>query len=121
VGGAHRLRLLERWPSVLFAVAAIFVAFRGAFGSALVLAALACAAWFVSPRLMHGRRAAPKNAVDPADAEARTTLGVGAQATEAEIRAAYRTKMAQAHPDRGGRHSDAARLTAARDRLLKKR
>lgn len=70
---------------------------------------------------MHGRRAAPKNAVDPADAEARTTLGVGAQATEAEIRAAYRTKMAQAHPDRGGRHSDAARLTAARDRLLKKR
>jgi hypothetical protein len=29
--------------------------------------------------------------------------------------------MARAHPDRGGRHADAARLTAARDFLLKKR
>jgi curved DNA-binding protein CbpA len=54
------------------------------------------------------------------DAEARAVLGVGSTATAAEIRAAYRSKMAHAHPDRGGAHADAARLTAARDRLLKK-
>jgi DnaJ-domain-containing protein 1 len=56
-----------------------------------------------------------------ADIEARQVLGVGANASESDIRSAYRTKMAPAHPDRGGAHNEAARLTAARDRLLKKR
>jgi len=54
-----------------------------------------------------------------ADAEARTILGVGTHATESDIRAAYRTKMRRAHPDQGGAHNEAARLAAARDRLLK--
>ena len=67
--------------------------------------------------------AAPRQRVQapPGEAEARAILGVGPAATEAEIRQAYREKMARAHPDRGGRHADAARLTAARDFLLKKR
>jgi hypothetical protein len=120
IGGAHRKRLLERWPAVLLAVAAIFLSFRGAFSSALLLGAFAALAWFVAPRLMQGRRSTQKNAVDPADIQARALLGVGPSATEAEIRAAYRAKMAQAHPDRGGKHADAAKLTAARDRLLRK-
>ena len=48
-------------------------------------------------------------------------LGLPRDATPDEIRAAYRMKMASAHPDRGGSHNEAARLTAARDRLLKKK
>jgi DnaJ-domain-containing protein 1 len=64
------------------------------------------------------RRPAPP---DPAEAEARAILGVGPDADEAEIRQAYRARMARAHPDRGGGHAAAARLTAARDRLLKKK
>ena len=57
-------------------------------------------------------------APDARDIEARRILGVGPNAAVDEIRAAYRAKMAQAHPDRGGNHADAARLTEARDRLL---
>jgi curved DNA-binding protein CbpA len=57
----------------------------------------------------------------PEDLAARRVLGVAPNATPAEIRQAYRTKMAQAHPDRGGSHNEAARLTAARDRLLRKK
>jgi len=48
-------------------------------------------------------------------------LGVRQGASESEIRSAFRSRIAQAHPDRGGKHADAARLVAARDRLLRKR
>lgn len=44
-----------------------------------------------------------------------TVLGVGMQATRAEIEAAYRAKAREAHPDTGGSDSAMARLNAARD------
>ena len=52
--------------------------------------------------------------------EARALLGVPADADEATIRSAWRRLMARAHPDQGGTGGLAARLNAARDRLLRK-
>ena len=52
--------------------------------------------------------------------EARSILGVGPQASEAEIRAAYAHLIRIVHPDRGGASGLAAQLNLARDRLLKR-
>lgn len=52
--------------------------------------------------------------------EARAILGVGPNATEAEIREAHSRLMRVAHPDKGGTSGLAAQLNAARDRLLKR-
>lgn len=53
-------------------------------------------------------------------AEARAQLGVNETATAAQIEAAYRRLMLRAHPDQGGTNALAAKLTAARDLLIKK-
>lgn len=55
------------------------------------------------------------------ETEARSVLGVGAEASIDQIQAAYRARMRTAHPDRGGDAAAAKRLNAARDRLLKRR
>jgi DnaJ-domain-containing protein 1 len=119
LGAAQRAALLARWPAVLLALAALFTLSRGGWRAGLVLGVLAALAWLFWPAL-----AAPKIPAsapeDPADAEARAILGVSPQAGESEIRRAYRTRMAKAHPDQGGGHAEAARLTAARDRLLRR-
>ena len=54
------------------------------------------------------------------DVEARSILGVGADATPEAINAAWRRLMGRAHPDQGGTEGLAARPKAARDRLLRK-
>ena len=121
LGGSYRAELLKRWPTVAFAGAALLAVVRGAIWPAIAFAALAALSWTWWPAIERSlRKPAPKTAApDPADTEARAILGVGPTATSSEIRAAYRTKMAHAHPDRGGSHAEAARLTAARDQLLK--
>jgi hypothetical protein len=115
VGGARRAELLRHWPSVLLAVSAALALSRGAYpiGVALAVAAVLAWRWPISRRL-----GATQQSIDLA--EARRVLGVGEAATAAEIRAAFRSKMHSAHPDRGGSHAEAARLVAARDRLLKR-
>ncbi len=80
-------------------------------GVALVGAAL----WLtVSSRI----RSVPGKRESLGDAEARSILGVGADATPEAINAAWRRLMGRAHPDQGGTEGLAARLNAARDRLL---
>ncbi|HCK85167.1 MAG TPA: molecular chaperone DnaJ [Hyphomonadaceae bacterium] len=120
VSGARRAMLTQRWPSLALGALGLFALSRGALGPALTLAVLAGLSWFVFPALLGRPRESPP-AEDAQDAEARRILGVGADASEAEIRAAYRRKIARAHPDRGGAHNAAARLTAARDHLLKRK
>lgn len=54
----------------------------------------------------------------PSVTEARSILGVGPDASKAEIQAAYARLIRLAHPDKGGTAGLAAQLNAARDRLL---
>ncbi len=117
VGAARRALLARGWPALALAAGSALALTRGSLRVALLLALFAVAAWILWPRLARRRFAAKIDDLT----EARELLGVGPDATEAEIRHAYRQKMAGAHPDRGGNHTEAARLTAARDRLLNKR
>lgn len=75
-------------------------------------AATAAALWFL-PQV----RTPPQR--DMGLEEARGLLGLGPTATAEDIRAAHRRRISDAHPDRGGDAGEAARLNAARDRLLK--
>jgi lysylphosphatidylglycerol synthetase-like protein (DUF2156 family) len=122
IGGAYRSTIGRRWPVALLAGAAILALLRGALWPGLAFASLAVLLWVLWPAIerMGRPRATPRSSEGPEDSAARALLGVGPSATHEEIRRAYRTKMAQAHPDRGGSHNEAARLAAARDRLLKK-
>lgn len=51
-------------------------------------------------------------------AEARSILGVSDKATRDDIQSAWKRLMARTHPDQGGSEGLAARVNAARDRLL---
>lgn len=120
VGGARRLILVERWPAVALAGAALFAFARGGVWPGIVLAGLSVLAWTLLPTFnTRLQKYDQRSADDPDDAKARAALGVGADASESDIRSAYRAKMARAHPDQGGTNAEAARLTAARDRLLR--
>lgn len=66
-----------------------------------------------------GQRESPWSQSGISDAEAREILGVDEGADRAAIEAAYRKAMQRAHPDHGGSDWYAARVNAARDRLLK--
>jgi len=55
------------------------------------------------------------------DADARAVLGVGRDATAAEIQSAWKRAMGRVHPDQGGTEGLAARVNAARERLLRGR
>ena len=61
----------------------------------------------------------PANTAGMSASEARSILGVGPEATTADIQAAYLRLIQRVHPDRGGAAGLAAQLNAARDRLLK--
>ncbi len=63
-------------------------------------------------------RQAPSLGQTLTEAEARAILGVEANATPEAINTAWRRLMGRAHPDQGGTEGLAARVNAARDRLL---
>jgi hypothetical protein len=75
-----------------------------------ILLGLAARARPAQPKPTHERMSA---------AEARALLGVGPDATPAEIRAAHSRLIRMNHPDAGGTDGLAAQLNAARDRLLR--
>lgn len=72
----------------------------------------------VNPKFRPKRRPATPTREPMSREEARSILGVGPDATEAEIQAAYKRLIGLAHPDKGGTSGLAAQLNAARDRLL---
>ncbi|MFW2341835.1 J domain-containing protein [Brevundimonas sp.] len=85
----------------------------------LVVLAVGIAFWAL---VQLGRRtdASRRQGAMPVD-QARSLLGLGPEATAAEVNAAWRRLMARAHPDQGGTEGLAAQLNAARDTLLKRR
>lgn len=91
---------------------AVLAAARGAFLIAAVMGG--AGAWLALGSRV--RAVAPRTEGMSA-AEARAVLGVGPDADEAEINAAWRRLMTRAHPDQGGTEGLAARLNAARERL----
>jgi hypothetical protein len=84
--------------------------FRGALvpGAALMAASLLWAAW----------RRRPPGAITMPVEDARRLLGVGPDASLAEIRAAHRRLIARVHPDAGGSAELARRVNLARDTLV---
>ena len=98
--------------------AAAYVGIRGGWGKSIVLVVLGL--WLAVSTRRTGRAPPPSANGQIGDAEARSILGVGSEASDAEIRAAYSRLMRMAHPDKGGTSGLAAQLNAARDRLLKK-
>ncbi len=78
-----------------------------------LLAGGAAAAWWWL------RRPKPAGAVRD-EAEARAVLGVPAGADAEAVRAAWRAQIGRVHPDHGGTAALAAKVTAARDLLLKR-
>ena len=97
--------------------AAAYVGVRGGWGKSIVLVVMGL--WLAVSTRRTGM-AAPPMSGHIGDSEARSILGVGPDATEAEIRQAHGRLMRMAHPDKGGTSGLAAQLNAARDRLLKK-
>lgn len=76
---------------------------------------VAAALFLLAGWLGHGARVPTTGAID----EARRRLGVSSDAGEADINAAYRRLMAEAHPDKGGSEDASRAINAARDTLLK--
>lgn len=101
------------FSAALFA-GAVLAAARGGW---LIAAGLGGAALWLTVASRQRQTPTRGEAMDAA--EARATLGVGPDATPEQINAAWRRLMARAHPDQGGTEGLAARLNAARDRLLR--
>ena len=122
-GGKTILKRREwRFLSGAFAIAAFaaaaYVGITGRWGAAIVLVVLGL--WLAVSTRRTGLAATPPAKGRMSDADARAILGVGADATPDEIKAAYTRLMRLAHPDKGGTSGLASQLNAARDRLLRK-
>lgn len=106
-----------------FAVAAFagaaYVGLRGGWEISIVLVILGL--WLVTTARLNAPRAPtprPPRSAGMTEAEARSILGVGPEASPEEIRGAYTRLMRAVHPDKGGTSGLAAQLNAARARLL---
>jgi hypothetical protein len=127
-GGGRRDPRPVLWTlaSVAAAGAAVFVGLRGLWivSLALVVVSMALARETRLPRFRRTGRTyfRPPPPAAPAQgmslAEARDILGVAPGASRAEIEAAFRRLMQRAHPDHGGSAGLAAKINAARERLL---
>jgi len=103
--------------AVIAVLAFVGAAAAGARGAWLLAVPLALAGSSLAVAARKRKAARPSSGGMAAE-EARAVLGVGAEAGTEEIQAAYLRLMKRAHPDQGGSTGLAARLNAARDRLL---
>lgn len=111
-------RFLSSGGAICAFIAAALLMIRDAWLPGLLVAGIGLSL-LVSSRIDTRRKAAPpKETMSLADA--RAMLGVGPEATEEEIQAAYLRLMRRVHPNAGGASGLAAQLNAARDRLLGK-
>jgi DnaJ-domain-containing protein 1 len=123
LGRGQRIFKRREWRlmSAAFAVAAFaaaaYVGLRGGWEISIVLVVLGL--WLVTTSRLNRPTARPRAGGRMSLEDARSVLGVGADATPEEIQEAYTRLMRLAHPDKGGTSGLAAQLNAARDRLLK--
>ncbi len=101
--------------SGLAAVGAVVSGLRGAWLISLLFMALSA---YMGSRTRGPAESNPLPGT-PHRREALAILGLVEGATPDEIRAAHRRLIREAHPDRGGSAVYAAKLNAARDRLLR--
>ena len=113
-GRGHWRVTATLFSAVMFA-GGLLALFKGSWvlGGCLVAASL----WLT---VASRQRAVAPRAEGMTDGEARAILGVSADASKAQINAAWKKVMARAHPDQGGTQGLAARVNAARDHLLKR-
>jgi hypothetical protein len=125
LGRGQRFLPFREWRflSAFFALAAFagaaFAGLRGVWEISIILVIMGL--WLLTSARF--TNAGPTAAAPPSSSamsleEARSILGVGADATPKEIKAAYRRLIRMAHPDKGGTTGLATQLNAARDRLL---
>ena len=113
---ARGWRFLSSAGAVVAFAGAAFAGIREAWVPAAVL--LVFGMWLAVSTRSNAPRARPEPTRQMSLSEARAVLGVGEDATPAQIKAAYTRLMRMAHPDKGGTAGLAAQLNAARDRLL---
>ncbi len=120
--GGVAARLSGRWrpgaglAALIALLGAGGLAARGAPTEGAVLAVVGAGLALAARRRPQQAPLAAGNGMDAREAQA--TLGVGPEADEAAIEAAYRRLMRRVHPDLGGAAGLAARLNAARAVLL---
>ncbi len=112
--GRGHWRVTATLFSAVLIAGAVLLAARGAWLPALALAGAGL--WLT---LSSRQRTSVTRTEAMSPAEARSLLGVPADATPQEINTAWKRLMGRAHPDQGGTEGLASRLNAARDRLLK--
>ncbi len=113
------LRVLSGVAAIAAFAGAAFLAVRGGWAFAPVLIILGLWLAMSARGQGAGGGAAPRTSA-MSEQDARSILGVEAQATPEEIQAAYTRLMRRAHPDAGGSAGLAAQLNAARDRLIRR-
>ncbi|HEY3695082.1 J domain-containing protein [Phenylobacterium sp.] len=116
-------RLVSAAAALAAFTGAAYAGVRGAWEPAVVLIVAGLWLGFTTRTAGAGRPAPERPQAEAAGrmslAQARSILGVGADASASEIQTAYARLMRLAHPDKGGTDGLAAQLNAARDRLLK--
>ena len=108
--------------SIAAFAAAAYATIRGSWGTGIVLGVVGL--WSVTEarrRPIIRREMVQPPRPELSLSEARAILGVSADATLEEVKAAYSRLIQMAHPDKGGTEGLAAQLNAARDRLIKRR
>jgi hypothetical protein len=112
--GRGQWRVTATLFSAVMLAGAVLLAVKGSWLTAVGLAG--AAVWLT---VASRQRVVEKRPAGMTVSEARSLLGVSADATPKEINAQWKRLMARAHPDQGGTEGLASRLNAARDRLLK--